>query len=823
MYYCLPPNMMEIPEEKINLIAACRHWMVNKNWTPQKFQEVAWEALFSRSNGLVNAPTGSGKTYSLMLPAIIAMNSGKPQKGCKLIWITPIRALAKEIKQSAERVIQDLEINLKVGIRSGDTGEQERAAQRKELPDILITTPESLHLLLALKDASKLLSALNWCVVDEWHDLIGTKRGVMMELALSRLRGMNNQLSVWAISATIGNLEEAATVLIGHELFPQAKIIKAEIEKRIEVVSLMPDEVEKMPWAGHLGIKMIDKVLEIIKSSKSTLIFTNTRAQCEIWYRNLLESDISLSGEMAMHHGSLAKDLRHWVEDAISDGRLKVVVCTSSLDLGVDFAPVETIIQIGGPKGIARFLQRAGRSGHRPDAISKIYFLPTHSLELVEAAALREAVRQKFVEEKTPMIRCFDVLVQYLTTLAVGEGFDPNVIYQEVQSTHCFHTMSKEEWNWIIFFTATGGTSLNAYPDYRKFDFKDGLYKIVSPRLARRHRLSIGTIVGDTMMMVKYQRGGLIGHVEESFIAALNEGDKFWFAGIGLELIRVKELTAFVKKTDKMTGKIPSWQGGRLPLSSKMSHMIRLKLNESVSTKNFIDPELEKVQPIIELQQQRSRVPLMDEFLIEVFESKDGHHAVFYPFEGRFVHEGLASLFAYRIGQLFPISFSLAYNDYGFELLSDQPIPLEEALGSALTDELNLEIDVINGVNSAELAKRKFRDIATISGLVFRGFPGQPIKDRHLQTSSSLIFKVFEEYDSQNLLYKQSYEEVLLFQLEMPRLRYALQRINKQKIIVNYPQKPTPFAFPIMVDRLREKMTSETLEDRIAKMTLDFQ
>ncbi len=814
---------MEFPLKKTTDFDACLDWMRLRSWTPLSFQKEAWEALLAGKSGLVNAPTGSGKTYSLMLPSIMWMAHRREVKGCKLIWITPIRALAKEIKQSAERVIEELNLPFSVGIRSGDTSDQERAAQRKQLPDILITTPESLHLLLALRNASNNFESLQWCIVDEWHDLIGTKRGVMMELALSRLRGIRPSLAIWAISATIGNLEEAAKVLLGERSFGSAVVIRAAIEKKLEIISLMPEEVEKMPWAGHLGIKMVDRVLEIVRQSKSTLIFTNTRAQCEIWYRQLLEKDMSLSGEMAMHHGSLAKEMRHWVEDAISDGRLKVVVCTSSLDLGVDFAPVETIIQIGGPKGIARFLQRAGRSGHRPDSISTIYFLPTHSLELMEAAALRQAIREKFVEDKTPMIRCFDVLVQYLTTLSVGEGFLPETIFEEVLSTHCFQTMTRDEWKSLIFFTATGGLSLGAYADYKKFIEKEGRYHIANQRLARRHRLSIGTIVGDTMVMVKYQKGGLIGHVEESFIAALNEGDKFWFAGIGLELIRVKELTAYVKKTDKMTGKIPSWQGGRLPLSSKMSHMIRTKLNEVATQTSFLDPELSKVLPIIALQEKRSHVPRMDEFLIEVFKSNDGHHAVFYPFEGRFVHEGLASLFAYRIGRLFPISFSLAYNDYGFELLSDQEIPIEEALGSALTDELQLEADVINGVNSTELAKRKFRDIAAISGLVFKGFPGQPIKDRHLQTSSSLIFKVFEDYDVQNLLYKQSYEEVLLYQLEMPRLREALKRVNSQKVILRYPEKPTPFAFPIMVDRLREKMTSETLEDRIAKMTLDFQ
>lgn len=803
-------------------IKAAIAWMNARGWTPQAFQMQAWSRVSGGENGLINAPTGSGKTYSVLLPLIFKIANQKSKKGLNLVWITPIRALAKEIKSSALRVIEEANLDVSVGIRSGDTTEEERQAQKKMMPNILITTPESLHLLLANKKSSEIFSSLMMIVADEWHELIGSKRGVMLELAVSRLKSISNKLQIWGISATIGNLNEAMEVLLGADLASKGVLIKSDLEKRLEVVSLMPEEVEKLPWAGHLGIKLLDKVMPVIRASESTLIFTNTRGQCEIWYRNILENDLSLSGLIAMHHGSVSKELRHWVEDAIADGRLKAVICTSSLDLGVDFAPVDNIVQIGGPKGVARFLQRAGRSGHRPEALSRIYFLPTYSLELIEGAALRQAIADATLESREPMIRCFDVLIQYLNTLAVGEGFEAEQTFKEVKNTFAFQTLTPEEWKWILYFGSSGGTALAAYPDYHKWIIKENKYHIANQRLARRHRLSIGAIVSDTMMMIKFKRGGLIGHVEESFIASLNEGDTFWFAGQGLELIQVKELTAFVKKSDKMNGKIPSWQGGRLPLSSKMSLLIRRKLNEAANQKSFKDPELEKIQPIIEVQKQRSLVPSENEFLIEYFQSKDGYHAIFYPFEGRFVHEGLASLFAFRIGKLFPISFSLAYNDYGFELLSDQPIPLEEALGSALTDLNDLEKDMWSSINSAELAKRRFRDIAAISGLIFKGFPGQPIKDRHIQSSSSLMFQVFQDYDKDNLLLQQAYDEVLFYQLEINRLKDALKRINEQNIVLKKPAKPTPFAFPIMVDRLREKMTSETLEDRIAKMTVEY-
>lgn len=797
-----------------------------RGWKPQDFQKKAWETFARGGEGLVNAPTGSGKTYSLLLPFIMSYAADKQSvKGLRMIWLTPIRALAKEIKTSADRVLLDTGIPLSIGIRTGDTSTEERALQKKEIPNILITTPESLHLLLARKGYPDFFKDLQMLVADEWHELLGTKRGVQAELALSRLKSISPSLKIWGISATVGNMEEALQTLMGNDRALGAVIIRSGLSKKIEIKSILPDETERLPWSGHLGVNMIARVLPVIHASRSTILFTNTRAQCEIWYRKLLDADESLAGTMAMHHGSISKELRHWVEDSLYEGKLKAVVSTSSLDLGVDFAPVETIIQIGGPKGVARFMQRAGRSGHRPDAPSTIYFLPTNSLELIEAAALRHAIEQNHLEEREPMVRCFDVLIQYLVTLSLGEGFVADEIYREIQTTTCYQGITPEEWSWIMHFTAHGGSSLGSYEDYHRIQLKDGVYKVSNQRIARKHRLGIGTIVGDTLVAVKFKRGGLIGHVEESFMASLNEGDNFWFAGYSLELIEIKELTAFVKKSNKTTGRSPVWGGGRLGLSSKLSSMLRVKMTEAANFREDYaerDIELKTIQPIIQLQRERSHVPEENEFLIEVFQTHDGYHALFYPFEGRNVHEGLASLFAYRIARYEPSTFSLAYNDYGFELLSDKPINIEDALGNALLDLNDLDADLFRSINSTEMSRRKFRDIAAIAGLVFKGYPGAPIRDRHLQSSSSLIFQVFEDYDPTNLLLRQAFDEVVHHQLELPRLRKAMQRINQQKIILQYPEKPTPFAFPIMVDRLRERMSNESLAERIGRMSIDF-
>lgn len=809
--------------KKSQLIEVGNQWFESKGWQTFDFQKQTWEAYMDSCHGLINAPTGSGKTYSLVIPILLeSMQENDTVKGLRAVWITPIKALGKEIAYSAQKAVEGLGLDWTVGIRSGDTSAKDRARLKKSPPQLLITTPESMQLMLAQKKYAEYFKNLKVIVCDEWHELLGSKRGVQMELALSRLKNICPEMKVWGISATIGNMDEAVATLLGTGGSGKFKIIRADITKGIEVESVLPDSVEELPWAGHLGANLIDKVIPIIKRSRSTLIFTNTRSFAELWYQKLLHRSPDLAGIMAMHHGSISRELRDWVEDALHSEHLKAVVCTSSLDLGVDFRPVETIIQVGSPKGVARFMQRAGRSGHQPGALSKIYFVPTHSLELIEAAALRQAIAEGLVEDRIPYIRSFDVLIQYLVTLAVSDGFKQEDIYKEIKSTYSFNSISKEEWNWALQFITTGGGALTAYDEYRKVEVEDGIYKVTNRRTAMRHRLSIGTIVSDVSMKVKYVSGKYIGTIEEYFIARLNPGDVFWFAGRSLEVVRIKDMEVQVRNSKKQAKAVPSWQGGRMPLSSQMSVVLRKKLHQLALNELDSDVELKFLQPLIELQRKRSHLPARDEFLIEYFESRDGYHVLMYPFEGRFVHEGMGALLAYRMAKIKPITFSIAMNDYGFEILSDQEIPIYEALETDLLTTDNLYRDIQASINSVEMARRRFRDIAAISGLVFKGYPGHQVKDRHLQSSSQLFFDVFHDHESDNLLLMQAYEEVMDFQLEEARMRHALERINQQKFVVTEPGKPTPLAFPILVDRMREKLTSEKLADRVKRMQLQF-
>lgn len=810
------------------LLQIARQWFQRQNWKPFAFQEETWNAFLDGKHGLLNAPTGSGKTYALWFPILLEYMRLNPEyakkhkPGLKAIWITPLRALSLEIQLAASRIITDLEIPFEVGIRTGDTGTAERAKQRKTLPDLLITTPESLQLLLATKGYAKSFEACNAIVVDEWHELLGSKRGVQMELALSRLKSICPNLRIWGISATIGNLEQARQVLLGpdSEALFHSELIRASLNKIITVKSIVPEKMETFPWRGHLGLHLLESVIPIIEASKTTLIFTNTRGQCEIWFQKLLEAHPELAGEIAMHHGSISKETRLWVEQAIRNESLKAVVCTSSLDLGVDFAPVETVIQIGGPKGIARFMQRAGRSGHRPGQESRIYFLPTHALELVEASALQKALLNGSVEDRIPYLQSLDVLTQYLTTLAVSDGFFPQEIYREVNSTFCYEDLTEVDWNWLLNFLIQGSQSLRNYDDYKKMEVQeDGRCLVTNRGVAMRHRFQIGTIVGDADIQVKYQKGGYIGTIEEWFISKLQPGDVFTFAGRNLEFIRIKEMVAQVRNSSNKSTKTPSWMGGRLTLSGEMSELLRRELYSCHLPEKQQSREIKALKPLFNRQLIESIIPGPDQFLIETFKTQDGYHNLFYPFEGRFVHEALASLLSYRISLLVPITFSLAYNDYGFELLSDQKLDINMVLDNNLFSSEYLLEDLQKSLNSTELARRKFRDIAVISGLVFSGYPKKNLQMKHLQSSSQLLFEVFRDYEPDNLLYLQSYRETFEHQLEEGRLRMALERIAGQEIIWKNCAEPTPLSFPIITDRLREKLSSEKLADRIQKMT----
>ena len=793
-----------------------KSWLGEKGFEPFGFQLETWEKFGKNYSGMVIAPTGFGKTYSVFLAVITDFlnNPENYKDGLQLLWITPLRALAKDIAKAMTEAIDEIGLDWKVAVRNGDTPQAERVSQTKKMPEILIITPESLQLLLAQKNNHRFFKNLKCFAVDEWHELLGSKRGVLVELALSQIISYQKKLKIWGITATIGNLDEAMQVLIPYPI-KKTKVVAKE-KKKIDIIPIFPDEVEILPWAGHLGAKLVDKVVPVILQSNTTLVFTNTRSQAEMWYQLLLKEYPDFAGQIAIHHSSIDRELRIWIEENLSSGYLKAVISTSSLDLGVDFKPVDTVIQVGSSKGVARFLQRAGRSGHSPFETSKIYFVPTHSLELIEVSALKEAVKQKIIEPRTLVVMVFDVLIQFLMTLAVGDGFEEKPLFERIRSTFAFSEITPEEWQSILQFITVGGGALKNYEEYHKVIIEDGIYKVKHRRIAMLHRMNIGVIVSDAMLKVKFLGGGYIGMIEEYFITRLKADDRFILAGRVLEISHIKEMTVFVRNS-KGKAIIPSYLGGRLPLTSHLSHFLRLKLSDSLQAESS-EKELKFLHPLLVSQEQNSHIPKDDEFLVEMIQTRDGHHLFMYPFEGRLIHEVMAALIAFRISKITPISFSMAMNDYGFELLSSQEIPIDEDILKDILSKENLIQDVMSSVNATEMARRKFRDIAVISGMVVQNYPGIQKSNKSLQASSGLIFNVFEDYSPENLLLKQAYAEVFNQQIDEHRLMNAFKRIENSKIILKFANAFTPLSFPIKVDSLRQSLSSEDLDSRIMRL-----
>jgi ATP-dependent Lhr-like helicase len=813
----------------VNYLAPAEEWFVSHGWSPFQFQREVWSAYLDGESGLVHAATGTGKTLAAWWgPLLEYLASPQPPsvaKGrranalpLKVLWITPLRALAADTANALLQPVADLDLPWTVETRTGDTTPGMRSRQSRRLPTTLVTTPESLSLLLARDDASALFSELRLVVVDEWHELLGTKRGIQTELALSRLRGIRPALRTWGLSATIGNLEDARRVLLGRSHRGSSRIVRGEEPKVTIVDSLIPPVIERFPWAGHLGTGMINQVVEAIEEGETSIVFTNTRSQTEIWYQAILAHRPEWAGTIALHHGSLERKTREWVEQGLREARLRCVVATSSLDLGVDFSPVDRVLQIGSPKGVARLMQRAGRSGHRPGAPSRVTCVPTHSLELIEVAAARDGMESGAIESRYPVSRPLDVLAQHVVTIAVGEGFVPEQLLAEVRTADSYAELPDEEWRWVLSFVSNGGDALRAYPEYSKVaPDNGGVWRVEDRTVARRHRMSIGTIVSDAHIVVQYLRGRRLGSVEESFIARLAPGDRFVFAGTPLEFVRVRDMVAWVRRAPNTGGAIPRWMGSRLPLSGELAAALRARLGQAAAGV-FEGPEMMAIKPILEVQARWSRIPAPGQFLIEKVKTREGHHLFFFPFEGRLVHEGLAALFAWRISMVRPITFSMSSNDYGFELLSPDDAPLDDALAAGLLDPANLAEHIPASLNATEMARRQFREIARVAGLVFPGYPRSGKTARQLQASSGLFFDVFTRYDSGNLLLGQAHREVLERQLERTRLGLTLRRLSESEVIVTTPSRTPPLAFPLLVDRTREKLSSEKLSDRVRRL-----
>ncbi|CAK6691314.1 ligase-associated DNA damage response DEXH box helicase [Synechococcus sp. CBW1107] len=812
-------------------------WFRHKGWRPLPFQRQCWKAYLHGQNGLIQVPTGAGKTYAAVMGPIAAMLAN-PGPGLRLLYLTPLRALSRDLALAIREPIEAMGWPLTLGIRNGDTASSERSRQLAQPPQILITTPESLSVLLANRGAAQLFAGLEAVILDEWHKLMGSKRGTQTELVLSWLRGQRPGLRTWAISATIGNLEEAARAAVGVGATEDPLLVRARVRRGTEIRSLLPESIDGFPWGGHLGLRMYEQLVAALDPAISTLLFTNTRNQAERWHQCLRYACPEMEDGLALHHGSIDRAEREAIEAGVKAGDVRWVVCTSSLDLGVDFQPVERVVQIGSAKNLARLLQRAGRSAHNPGGTSQVLFMPTNALELLEVSAMRRGLGEGLVETRRPPVAPLDVLLQHLTSLACGPGFDPERELERVRSSWSYRNLDESSWQWCLRFLEHGGDCLGAYPRFRKLEREEPcLYRVKDPAIARLHRLGIGTITSSSSISVKVVRGATLGHVEEGFVSRLKPGDVFFFAGRQLEFVRLRDMTALVKASTRKSRTVPAWAGGQMALSDLLSVHLRREVHRCAGAIQAADPaaasaedhrldtaELRALEPLLRRQADLSRLPREDQFLVEVTRSREGSHLFAYPFEGRFVHEGLGFLWAGRLTRIQSATITVSVNDYGFELLAPRGYPFEalyEDWSEALLDQTELEADLEASINLSELCRRRFRSIAQIAGLVVNGFPGQKKSGGQLQISAALLFDVFNRHEPGNLLLEQARREVMDEQLELGRLRQALERLSRAQRLLERTPRPGPFAFPLLVERLNNRMSNESVLERVQRLVAE--
>ena len=813
------------------------HRLINEffkknQWEPLPHQIQSWNSFFRGENGIIQLPTGCGKTYAAFMGPLIKLKEKDIPEGVNILVITPLKALSRDLEKSLLKASEFIDERIKIGIRNGDTSTYEKKKQILRPPNILITTPETLSLLIANKNSKKLFNNLFSIIIDEWHELMGNKRGNQCELSLSWIRALRKDIQIWAMSATLGNIKQAGRIIVGMK-GENPTIIKSDLKKIIELKSIIPKDIGTFSWSGHLGLRSHKFLLEEIEKNKSTLFFTNTRSQSEKWFQCLKFYYPEMNNKIAIHHSSLDKNDRRNVEEGVKCGDIKWVICTSSLDLGVDFQPVEQIVQIGSPKNLARLIQRAGRSSHKPGGKSKLIFMPTNALELIELSAMRRIIYKDIAEEINLPELSFDVLLQHLISLACGSGFDPKIEKENIKNCWSFRNMKDEEWDWCLNFLENGGKCLKAYPKFKKIikeeqgndNFK---YFVSDKNIMRIHKFNIGTITSDKFIIVKFIKGKTIGSLEENFASRLKSGDAFFFAGKILEYVKLKDMILYVKRSNKKSSIVPAWVGGQIAISNLLSKNIRKEIsicNQTKSSNKFINDEIKSLKPLLNLQKKLSTIPSEKELLVEIYRGKNFKSIFVFTLEGKFVNEGIAFLLAFRLAKENKNTFSITSNDFGFSLTTSKNYNFSE-LEDKFLELLSinkLEKDLNSAINFSELTKKRFKNIAQISGLVNNHNPSTLKKTNQLQISSNLLFDVFTKYESNHLLIKQAFQEVNRDDLESLRIKECLKRISNCRLIFNTIEKPTPFSFPLLVERLRNTLSNESIEERVNKLIKSYE
>ncbi len=775
-------------------------WFAGRGWRPRRHQIDMLAAARAGHHALLVATTGAGKTLAGFLPTLTELIEA-PREGLHTLYISPLKALAVDVRRNLLTPIEEMGAAITVEARTGDTPSDRKARQRAKPPNILLTTPESLSLLLSYPDAAIMFADLRTVVIDEVHAFATGKRGDLLSLCLARLQRFAPDLRRVALSATVADADGYRAWLAPDGDIDAVALVEGEKGADPNISILLPED--RVPWSGHSGRYAAPQVMREIEAHRTTIVFCNTRSLAELIFQDLWKvNDDNLP--MGVHHGSLAVEARRKVEGAMADGRLRALVATASLDLGVDWGDVDCVIQMGAPKGSSRLLQRIGRANHRLDEASEAVLVPGNRFEYLEARAALDAVEARELDPDIFRPGALDVLAQHLMACACAEPFAADAMLDEVRSALPYSALTVETFERVLQFIADGGYALRAYDRFKRLTHgPDGLWRVSHPRFVTQHRLNAGIIVDAPVLNVRFKNGRTLGTVEEFFAATLSPGDTFFFAGMALEVERIDQLDLLVRATSK-PARIPTYVGARMPLSTNLAHRVRSFLCDKTEWPRFPDD----VREWLEVQDRRSVLPNPDQLLVETFPREGRHYMVAYSFEGWNAHQSLGMLVTRRMEVLGLKPMGFVSNDYAIACYGLEKITDPAALFSPDI----LEHEFVEWVQNSALLKRAFREVAVIGGLVERQHPGKKKTGKQVTFSTDLIYDVLRKYEPGHLLLQAAWEDARARMTDVGRLAGLLDRAADTMVHVDL-ERVSPLAVPVLVLIGRERVAQGTVDD----------
>jgi ATP-dependent helicase Lhr and Lhr-like helicase len=777
-------------------------WFAGKGWAPRRHQLEMLAAARAGRSALLVAPTGAGKTLAGFMASLAELIE-RPSEGLHTLYISPLKALAVDVQRNLLTPIAEMDLPIRVETRTGDTPSDRKARQRVRPPQILLTTPESLSLLLSHPDSFTLFGDLATVVVDEIHAFATGKRGDLLALALARLQAIASGLRRVGLSATVADPEAYQGWLAPHGDVETVAVVRGDPGAEAEISIMLPED-EKIPWSGHSGRWAAQNVMREIERHKTTLVFCNTRSLAELIFQDLWAvNDENLP--IGIHHGSLSIEARRKVEAAVASGRLRGLVCTASLDLGVDWGDVDLVVQMGAPKGSSRLLQRIGRANHRLDEPSEAILVPGNRFEYLEARAALDAIDEGELDTEIFRPGALDVLAQHLMACACAAPFHEEAMLAEVRGAAPYAGLSHELFGQVLSFIESGGYALRAYDKFKRLTHEGDLWRVSHPRFVQQHRMNAGIIVDVPLYDVRFRGGRKLGTVEDNFAATLVPGDTFYFAGLVLEVEKIDGTDLFVRASSK-SARIPTYLGARMAMSTNLADRVRYFLHDREQWPRFPDD----VRDWLGVQAYRSKLPAPDELLVETFPHEHRHYMVAYSFEGWNAHQSLGMLITRRMESagLKPLGF--VSNDYALACYGLEPIEDPAPLFSADI----LENEFVEWVQGSHLLKRAFREVAVIGGLVERHHPGKRKSGRQVTFSTDLIYDVLRRYEPDHLLLKAAWNDARERMTDVGRLARLLDRAQGTMVHVAL-ERVSPMAVPVLVIVGRERMAQGTVDDSL--------